>query len=203
MISMIKKLLILLLALFVLMNCGWALDSANWTTANVGFEEFRIPPQYENPYKSDFNMYEYGEDIDEFTIRYVNPRIMDLYGYFIEHNSQMKKVKVDGRDGVLFTSYDRHDGKNNSKLWFSAGEEFYYIAFRGNNITPTVREVVKSSSDSRYSHDEFYSILNDEYNNYRIVNAIESQRYDYPQSDKGPHSFVSFGSNGVNFGVMN
>ena len=198
---MIRKILIFLLALFIIINAVGAVDSSNWTKASVGYEEFKIPPKYENPYSSDFHMYEYDEDIDEFTIRYVNPAIMDLYGYFIEH-SQAKKVKVSGRDAVHFTTYDRHDEKNNSKLWFSAGEEFYYIAWRGEKITPTIKEVVKSASKSKYSHKEFYDILNDEYQNYKMVNAIESQRYDYPKSDSGHHSFVSVGSNGINFGVM-
>ncbi len=198
---MIRKMIILALALFILINAASAIDSSNWTTATVGYEEFKIPPKYENPYESDFDMYEFDEDIDEFTIRYVNPRIMDLYGYFLEKN-QAKKVKVAGHDAVHFTSYDRHDGKNNSKLWFSAGEEFYYITFRGSKITPTIKEIVKSASKSKYSHDKFYEILDDEYKNYKIVHAIESQRNDYPRSDNGHHSFVSFGSNGVNFGVM-
>ncbi|WP_458453075.1 hypothetical protein [Methanobrevibacter sp.] len=199
---MIKKTIILLLALFILINAANALDSSDWSTVSVGYEEFKIPPKYENPYSSDFDMYEYDEDIDEFTIRYVNPRIMNLYGHFLESN-QAKKVKVAGRDAVHFTKYDRHDERNNSKLWFSAGEEFYYIAWRGAKITPTIKEIVKSSSKSKYTHDEFYDILNEEYRNYQIVNAIESQRYDYPTGDKSHHTFVSFGSNGVNFGVMN
>lgn len=198
---MLRKILILLLASFMLMGAVSAMDSSNWTTATVGYEQFKIPPKYENPYQSDFHMYEYDEDIDVFTIRYVNPAIMELYGYFIEHN-QAKKVKVAGHDAIHFTEYDRHDKTNNSKLWFSAGEEFYYIAFRGEKITPTIKEVVKSASDSKYTHKEFYEILNDEYQNYQVVQAIESQRYDYPTSDSGPHSFVSVGSGGVNFGVM-
>lgn len=198
---MIKKILIFLLIMFILMGTASAIDSSNWTTANVGYDQFKIPPKYENPYKSDFHMYEYDEDIDVFTIRYVNPAIMDLYGYFIEHN-QAKKVNVEGHDAIHFTTYDRHDEANNSKLWFSAGEEFYYIAWRGNEITPTIKEVVKSASDSNFTHKEFYDLLNDEYQNYKVVNSIESQRYDYPRSDSGHHSFVSIGSNGVNFGVM-
>ncbi|MBR3155898.1 MAG: hypothetical protein IKF13_03675 [Methanobrevibacter sp.] len=198
---MIRKILFFLMALAILIGAVNAIDSSNWTTATVGYEEFKIPPQYENPYQSDFHMYEFDEDIDVFTIRYVNPAIMDLYGYFIEHN-QAKKVKVAGHDAVHFTTYDRHDEKNNSKLWFSSGEEFYYIAWRGNKITPAIKEIVKSSSDSKFSHKEFYDILNDEYKNYKIVNSIESQVYDYPTKDKGHHSFVSFGSNGINFGVM-
>ncbi|WP_296875674.1 hypothetical protein [uncultured Methanobrevibacter sp.] len=107
---MIRKILIFLLALFVLINAVGAVDSSNWTTATVGYEEFRIPPEYENPYSSDFNMYEYDYDIDRFTIRYVNPAIMDLYGYFIEHNSA-KKVNVSGHDAIHFTTYDRHSEK--------------------------------------------------------------------------------------------
>lgn len=198
---MIRKILFFLMALAILIGAVNAIDSSNWTTATVGYEEFKIPPQYENPYQSDFHMYEFDEDIDVFTIRYVNPAIMDLYGYFIEHN-QAKKVKVAGHDAVHFTTYDKHDEKNNSKLWFSSGEEFYYIAWRGNKITPAIKEIVKSSSDSKFSHKEFYDILNDEYKNYKIVNSIESQVYDYPTKDKGHHSFVSFGSNGINFGVM-
>ena len=185
------KLIILVLAFFLLINAVSAIDSSNWTTANVGYETFKILTKYENPYSSDFHMYEFDEDIDVFTIRYVNPRIMDLYGYYLERND-FKKVKVAGHDAVHFTSYDRHDEKNNSKLWFSAGEEFYYIAWRGTNITPTIKEVVKSASKSKYSHDEFYEILNEEYQNYKIINSIESQRYDYPSSDSGHHSFVSF-----------
>lgn len=196
-----KKILIFFITLFILINAVSAIDSSNWTTATVGYEDFKIPPQYQNPYDNDFNMYEFDEDIDVFTIRYVNPRIMDLYGYFMENN-QMKKVKIAGHDAVHFTSYDRHDETNNSKLWFSAGEEFYYIAWRGEEITPTIKEIVKSVSKSKYSHDEFYDVLNDEYQNYKVVHAIESQRNDYPRESSGHHSFVSVGSNGVNFGVM-
>ena len=200
---MIKKIIIFLLALFILMNCASAIDSSNWKTADVGYETFKIPPEYENPESSDFHMYEYGEDIDEFTIRYVNPRIMDLYGFFMDHNSYVKKVKVSNHDAVHFSSYDRHDNCNNSKLWFSAGEEFYYIAWRGENITPAIKEVVKSVSPSKYSRDEFFSILNDEYKYYKLIDSIESQRYDAPStSNNGHHSFVSVGSNGVNFGIM-
>ena len=77
-----------------------------------------------------------------------------------------------------------------------------YIAWRGSEITPVIKEVVKSASDSKYTHDEFYQILNDEYRNYNLINSIESQRSDYPTSSDGHHSFVSFGSNGINFGVM-
>ena len=199
---MYRKIIIFTIVLFVLIGTASAIDSSNWTTAKVGYEEFKIPPKYENPYQSDFNMYEFDYDIDEFTIRYVNPRIMSLYGYFLERNTP-QKVEVAGHDAIHFTSYDRYDKMNNSKLWFSAGEEFYYIAWRGTNITPTIEEVVKSASPSNFTHEEFYDILNEEYQNYKIVNAIESQRFDYPSSDSGHHSFVSFGSNGVNFGVMN
>ncbi len=198
---MYRKIIIFTIVLFVLIGTASAIDSSNWTTAKVGYEEFKIPPKYENPYQSDFNMYEFDYDIDEFTIRYVNPRIMSLYGYFLERNTP-QKVEVAGHDAIHFTSYDRYDQRDNSKLWFSAGEEFYYIAWRGTNITPTIEEVVKSASPSNFTHEEFYDILNEEYQNYKIVNAIESQRFDYPSSDSGHHSFVSFGSNGVNFGVM-
>ena len=200
--NMMKKIIIFLLSLFILMSCVNAIDTSNWTKATVGYEMFVIPPQYENPYSSDFNMYEFDEDIDFFTIRYINPRIMDIYGYDIEHYSKINKVKVAGHDAVHFTTYDRHDEANNSKLWFSAGEEFYYIAWRGENITPTIKAIVKSASDSKYTHDEFYDILNQEYQNYKIVDAIESQRYDYPTTDSGSHSFVSIGTNGIGFGII-
>ena len=195
---MIKKLLLIFITLTLLMGCVNAIDSSNWTTAQVGYEKFKIPPQYENPYKNDFHMYEFDEDIDVFTIRYVNPAIMSLYGYFIEHNSYVKKVEVEGHDAVHFCSFDR----NNSILWFSAGEEFYYITWIGENITPEIKEIVKSASKSNYTHDEFYDILNEEYQNYKIVDAIESQRYDYPKSDSGSHGFVTVGTNGVGFGVI-
>ena len=198
---MIEKAVIFLLAVFLLMGAACAVDSSNWTTAKVGYETFKIPPKYENPYQSDFDMYEYDEDIDVFTIRYVNPNIMSLYGYFINKYHE-EKVSVAGHDAIHFTYRDRHDDTDNSILWFSSGEEFYYINWIGHKITPAIKEVVKSSSKSRYSHDEFYSILNDEYHNYEIVNAIESQRYDYPTRDSGHHSFISIGSGGVNFGVM-
>ena len=198
---MIKKIILVLLASILLIGCVNAIDSSNWTTANVGYEEFKIPPEYENPYSSDFNMYEYDYDINVFTVRYVNPNIMELYGYFIEHN-QFKKVNVSGHDAIHFTAHDRMDNTTNSKLWFSAGEEFYYIAWKGAEITPQIEEVVKSSSPSKYSHDEFYKILNEELDNYKIIDAIESQRYDYPR-DNGHHSFVSVGTNGFSYGIIN
>lgn len=199
---MIKKIVIILFAFSILMTAVSAIDSSNWTNATVGYETFKIPPKYENPYKSDFNMYEFDEDIDVFTIRFVNPNLMSLYGYFLEHNSHIKKINISGHDAVHFMGYDRYSQKNNSKLWFSAGEEFYYITWNGEKITPEIEEVIKSCSESKYTHDEFYKILNDELNSYRIVNAIESQRYDSYRGNDGSHSFVSFGSGGINFGVM-
>ena len=51
------KILIFALALFLLINAVSAIDSTNWTTATVGYENFKIPPEYENPYSSDFHMY--------------------------------------------------------------------------------------------------------------------------------------------------
>ena len=197
---MIRKMLIALMALIILMNAVSAIDSSNWSEENVGYETFRIPPQYQNPYSSDFDMYQYDEDIDVFTIRYVNPNIMSLYGYFLEKYPE-RKVTVEGHDAVHFTYYDRKDSTNNSILWFSAGEEFYYINWIGHNITPTIKEVVKSASQSKYSHDEFYQILNDEYQNYKIIDAIESQSLDYPKDDSS-HTFVTVGTNGVGVGKI-
>ena len=199
---MLKKIIIFILALLVLMNAVCAIDTSDWINASVGYEEFKIPPEYKNPYSSDFHMYEYDYNINVFTVRYVNPAIMSLYGYFIEHNSIVKKVEVAGHDAVFFSGYDRSSEMNTSKLWFSAGDEFYYIAWNSSEITPTIEEVVKSASPSNYTTSEFYSILNEEYSTYRITDAIESQRNDYPARDKSSHSFVSFGSGGVNFGVM-
>ena len=200
-----KKIIITLLTFCMLIGCVSAIDSSDWKTADVGYETFKIPPEYENPESSDFNMYEYAYDIDEFTIRYINPNIMDLYGYFTETYGHMEKVKVAGHDAVHFTTYDRHDNANNSKLWFSAGEEFYYIAWRGEKITPEIKEIVKSASPSSYSHDEFYSILKEEYDNYKLIKTIESQNYQSGSygDDRSHHSFISVGSNGINFGVMN
>lgn len=198
---MVKKIIIFILALFVLINAASAVDSSNWTSATVGYQEFVIPPEYENPHQSDFNMYEYGEDIDEFTIRYVNPRIMSLYGYFIE-TSNYKKVNVAGHDAVHFTSHDRFDDADNSKLWFSAGDDFYYIAWRGTEITPEIEEIVENTNASNYSHDEFYSTLDREYKDYQLIKSVESQSPSYPTSNNRPHSFVSFGNGGVNFGII-
>lgn len=199
---MIKKILIFLLVIFIMMNAASAIDSSNWSEAEVGYETFKIPPEYENPYSSDFDMYEYDYDIDVFTIRYVNPNIMSLYGYYINQYHE-KKVEVEGHDAVHFTYYDRANETNNSILWFSAGEEFYYITWTDHEITPVIKEVVKSSSESKYSHEEFYDILDEEFKQYELVHAIESQGYDSVSSSSGHHSFVSVGSNGINFGVMN
>lgn len=197
---MIKKTAIAFMALFILMGAVSAIDSSNWSTAEVGYETFKIPPKYENPYSSDFDMYSYDEDIDVFTIRYVNPNLMSLYGYFIEQYHE-KKVTVEGHDAIHFTYYDRADDTNNSILWFSSGEEFYYITWIGHDITPTIKQVVKSASKSDYTHKEFYEILNNEFENYKIVDAIESQRYDYPR-DSSSHTFVSVGTNGFGIGKI-
>lgn len=198
---MIKKILVAIMALFILMNAVSAIDSSNWTTADVGYETFKIPPEYsKNPYQSDFNIYWYDEDIDVFTVRYVNPNIMSLYGYFINKYPE-KKVTVEGHDAVHFTYEDGGDDTNNSILWFSSGEEFYYINWIGHNITPEIREVVKSCSQSSYSHDEFYDMLDEEYKQYELIHAIESQRNDYPRDDSS-HTFVSVGTNGFGIGKI-
>ena len=51
---MLKKILIFLFALFILINAANAVDSSNWTEVSVGYEEFKIPPQYENPYSNSY-----------------------------------------------------------------------------------------------------------------------------------------------------
>ena len=81
---MTKKILIFLLALLFLINAASAADSSNWTEANVGYETFKIPPQYENPYQSDFNMYEFDENIEKLelvissSLNDLNSRINDI-----------------------------------------------------------------------------------------------------------------------------
>ena len=195
---MIKKLLVIMLAVFILMNFAYAVDSSDWKTAEVGGQTFKIPPKYDtNPYKNDSSVYWFDEDnIHVFCVRHITPTLMDLYGYYIE-NGQFKKVEVAGHDAVHFTSHDRGDDFDYSTLWFSSGEEFYYIQWKGNKITPSIKEIVKSCSPSDYSHKEFYNILNEEYQNDKIVDAIESQRYDYPSNPKG---FYSYGSDGFSYG---
>ena len=197
---MIKKILIAFMALFILMGAVSAIDSSNWSTADVGYETFKIPPKYENPYNNDSDIYAFDEDIDTFTIRYVNPNMMTLYGYFIE-NYHEKKVTVEGHDAVHFTYFDNADETNNSILWFSADEEFYYINWIGHKITPTIKEVVKSASKSDYSHKEFYAILKEEYENRKLLEAIESRESGFP-SDDSSHTFVSVGTNGVGVGKI-
>ena len=73
------KILIFALALFLLINTVSAIDSSNWTTATVGYENFKIPPEYENPYSSDFNMYEYDYDIDVSDCENVNIIIIFIH----------------------------------------------------------------------------------------------------------------------------
>lgn len=185
--------------MFILVNVASAIDSSNWTTADVGGETFKIPPQYaNNPYKSDDNIYWLNEDnIYAFCVRLINPNLMSLYGYDIEHSYYYKNVNVAGHDAVHFKSHDRFNKMDYSTLWFCAGNQFYYIQWEGENITPEIKEIVKSSSKSNYTQKEFKEILNDEYQNYKIVNSIESQRYDYPTQSKG---FYSYGPGGWSFG---
>jgi len=104
---MIKKIFIGILILIIAVNTVNAIDTSNWSEVTVGYENFSIPPNYSNPYQSNFNMYQYGEDIDEFTIRFVYPNIMDLYGYFIQQNSFCKKLKY--QDMMQYISSDMTD----------------------------------------------------------------------------------------------
>lgn len=174
---MLKKIFVIVLALFILMNFAYAVDSSDWKTAEVGGQTFKIPPKYDtNPYEIDSDIYWFDEEsIYVFSIRYMEPNLMYLYGYEMDHGHS-KKVKVAGHDAVHITGYDIFDKINFSILWFSSGEEFYTVQWEGHEITPSIKEVVKSSSKSDYSRKEFYSILNDEYQNYEIVKAIKHYR---------------------------
>ena len=196
---MIKKIILICLSVFFLMNCIAAIDSSDWATAEVGEETFKIPPEYaKNPYKNDSDIYWFDNDsIFVFSIRFVNPNLMDLYGYDITHSSSYKKVKIGNHDAVHFKRFD-YPNLNYSTLWFSSGEEFYYINWEGHEITPMIEEIVKSSSKSNYTHKELYDILNEEYMNYKIIKAIESQADDDYTSK--PRGMYSYGSNGWSYG---
>lgn len=54
--------------------------------------------------------------------------------------------------------------------------EFYYIEWNGAKINSTIKEGVDSASPSAYSHKEFKSILEDKYEQYGMIHAIESPR---------------------------
>ena len=196
---MIKKVFLIFLAVFFLMNSVAAFDSSDWVTAEIGEETFKIPPEYaNNPYKNDSDVYWFDDDsIFTFSIRFVNPRLMDLYGYEMSHSSSYKKVKIGNHDAVHFKCFDYPD-MNYSVLWFSSREEFYLINWKGHEITPMIEEVVKSSSKSNYTRDEFYDILNEEYVNYKIIKAIESQSDD--DYTFKPSGMSSYGSNGWSYG---
>lgn len=72
------------------------------------------------------------------------------------------------------------------------------INWEGHEITPMIEEIVKSSSKSNYTRDEFYDILNEEYVNYKIIKAIESQSDD--DYTFKPSGMSSYGSNGWFYG---
>ena len=128
---MFKKVLIALIAVFVLMSAARAVDSSNWNTTTVGYETFKIPPQYNNPYISDFDMYEFDENIDVFTLRYVNPNLMSLYGYFI---SQYHAKRSMYQDMMQFTSHTMTDMTGQTIQFYGFQQEMNSIISTGLDI---------------------------------------------------------------------
>ena len=128
---------ILLFSLFLMAEVS-AIDSSDWQTAKVGYEEFKIPPQFKNSYTADFGIYlfdkslmdndyqDYGDDKsnDFFSIRYVSVNLFSLHGYFENKYSAPKLVNVSGHEAMHFSYYDYSIVSNHSILWFSAEKNF-------------------------------------------------------------------------------
>ena len=150
----------------------------NSTAASISDEELRTY-QHENP----------NDILTDEIIKTVKERMNSEL--MLRMSNFMAGANVETRD----------DLSSRIKEWFSAGEEFYYVEWEGFNITPTIKEVVKSFSKSDYSHKEFYKTLKEFYNQHRLEEAMESQGFDYP-SDKSSHTFVSVGTNGFGVGKI-
>ena len=127
---------------------------------------------------------------------------------------EMDQTKISGHN--VFFIYDDYkspfsksgDSLNKSNVFFSTGNKIFEISYRGDEITPVIKEIIKSSPKSKMSEESFLNKLDNAQKAYvdedfqkNLELDLEEFYRDYNDEHDWAH-FSYWDRNGYHFGSI-
>lgn len=161
-----KKILIILITV-ILVGCVYAQDNM---TVEINGVSFEIPEKYQ-----DGRTYKNGYSSDTFHIICVDDDLPRQIGLWAREKDYEKNLTISNHPTRHYYQYNPQDKDNYSHVYFASGNSIYEISWEGNNITPDIEKLIKNTPPSKIDEYEFYSILDESINTYKIIKKQQDE----------------------------
>ncbi len=164
---MMKKILIILIAILIFTSCVHAQDN---TTVEINGVIFEIPEKYQGGHT-----YKNGYSADYFHLTCIDENIAKSIGLWACEKDYEENLTISNHPVKFYYQYNPHSKDNYSHVYFASGNSIYEISWLGNNITPDIEKLIKDATPSKINEDKFYSILDDSIKTYKITKTQQDE----------------------------
>ena len=165
--------IVLILAILFLIGVSSvsAVDTSDWKEITVNNVDFNLPPKYQpndSEYKYSQN-YFHGSPYD-FKIKSMTlyKNLADEYGMWSTSKDarDIEETNIEGHDAIIIYEYNKYFDRTELHLFFSTGEKIFYMNYQKDNVTPELKEIIKSTPKSKMSYETFMDKLNNAQKDY-------------------------------------
>lgn len=177
--------LVMFLILLISLSSLSFISAANNTTDNlktikVDNVSFSLPHQYQVGYLRNTsyvvgNMFEFGIlSLD--SEKDLGSNLVDELYY--SNLNGYEYQNINGHYAFVTHTYKSSVKHNVTSVFFNTGDKLFLLSFSGNNITPTIEDIISSTPKSNMSLEEFESTINSTYSEYAENEEIANQEYE-------------------------
>ena len=164
---MMKKILIILIAILILISCVHAQDN---TTVEINGVIFEIPEKYQGGHT-----YKNGYSADYFHLTCIDENIAKSIGLWACEKDYEENLTISNHPVKFYYQYNPPSKDNYSHAYFASGNSIYEISWLGNNITPDIEKLIRDTPPSKINENKFYSILDESINTYEIIKSQQDE----------------------------
>ena len=164
---MMKKILIILIAILIFLSCVHAQDN---TTVEINGVNFEIPEKYQGGHT-----YKNGYSADYFHLTCIDDNIPKSIGLWAHEKDYEENLTISNHPVKFYYQYNPYSKDNYSHAYFASGNSIYEISWEGNNITPDIEKLIKNTPPSKIDEDKFYSILDESIKTYKIIKSQQDE----------------------------
>lgn len=185
-----------------------AVDTDNWTNVTVNKVNFKIPEKFSNEKMNEETYYKHGDPYDFSIFSLINyVKLKSTYGLSSTSSSlkDMEETEIEGHPAVVLYKYNDFYNYDYLEIFFATGKKIFRIQYNSNNVTGELKEIIKSTPQSKMSEETFYNKLDNAQRDYireDYEKNLELDLEDYYRTYNKEHNrenFFYWGSNG--FGV--
>ena len=201
-----KFFLIIILLLIVIPHIS-ALDTGNWSEITVNKVTFKIPEKFSNGTMTKYDTgYNQGEGkFFHITSLVKYETLKSIYGSFSTARDliDIEETEIAGRDAVVIYDHNSFYNYDYLNVFFPVGKKIFRIEYPSSNVTPELKEIIKSAPKSKMSEETFFNKLDTAQRDYireDYEKNLELDFEEYYRDYNDNRNFWYWGSNGFGIG---